>query len=216
LDWALEVREKEFQRYPIITNAPKYFMVCVNSAGDGSVRIPEKSIQAREQLGCKIPADGLQLERDGMWGSIPPGISVNAEAVLFPRVEKVKDPLATSADIDREKEIKSDLISFNQFKQIKLKVAQIISAERVPKADKLLKLKIDAGEGTSELVAGIAKQYLPETLVGKKIVIVANLKPAKIKGITSEGMLLAADGKNGPILLTVEDEKEVNPGARIS
>ena len=79
-------------------------------------------------------------------------------------------------------------------------VARVLEAEKVEKADKLLKLKIDTGDGTRTLVAGIALFYKPEDLVGRKIIIVKNLKPAKLRGILSQGMILAAsDAKQPPL-----------------
>ncbi len=86
------------------------------------------------------------------------------------------------------------LISIDEFFKIKLKVGQILEAEKIPGSEKLLKLKVDLGEekGPRQIVSGIAKHYEAETLVGRKIVVVANLKPAKLMGHMSEGMLLAA------------------------
>ncbi len=99
---------------------------------------------------------------------------------------------------------KDDLIDIGCFSKVKLKVATILTAERVPDTDKLMKLSIDLGDEQRTLVAGIALKYAPEDLPGKQIVVVANLKPAKLRGITSQGMLLAAKDENGLSLLTVE------------
>ena len=88
-------------------------------------------------------------------------------------------------------------MTIDQFFQTKLKTARVLAAEKVEGADKLLKLQIEVGSETRQLVAGVAQFYTPDEIVGKTIVIVANLKPAKIRGIESQGMLLAAkDGKN--------------------
>jgi len=104
-------------------------------------------------------------------------------------------------------------ISFGEFQKLELKVAKVLSAEKVEKSDKLLKLKIDLGGETRQLVAGIAQQYTPESLVGKEIVIVANLEPRVVFGVESQGMLLAASGPSGPVVLM--PEKEVPPGSMI-
>ena len=89
------------------------------------------------------------------------------------------------------------LVTIDQFFQTKLKTAKVLTAEKVEGADKLLKLQIEVGNETRQLVAGVAPFYSPEAIIGKTIIIVANLKPAKIRGIESQGMLLAAkDGKN--------------------
>jgi methionyl-tRNA synthetase len=103
-------------------------------------------------------------------------------------------------------------ISYEDFEKIDLRVATVIEAEAVPKSDKLLKLKIDMGEERT-IVAGIGKDYKPADLIGKKVVIVANLKPAKLMGVESRGMLLAADSKEGLTLLAFD--REPITGSRI-
>jgi len=110
------------------------------------------------------------------------------------------------------------MITIDQFKEIDLRVATVLAAEPVPGADKLLKLQIDLGEEQRQLVAGIAQQYQPDDLVGCQIVVVANLKPAVIRGVESQGMLLAAvwerDGAEGLSLVTLD--REAPNGARVS
>ncbi len=107
-----------------------------------------------------------------------------------------------------------DYVDLEVFKKIDLRVARIKKAERVEGTQKLLRLVVDLGSERRQLIAGIAEVYSPEDLIGKQIVVVANLKPKKIKGEWSQGMLLAAvvDGK--PALLTVD--REVPPGSRIT
>ncbi|WP_461829911.1 methionine--tRNA ligase subunit beta [Aquifex sp.] len=106
------------------------------------------------------------------------------------------------------------LIGIEDFLKVDLRVAKVLSAERVEGSEKLLKLQISLGDEERTIVAGIAKHYSPEELVGKKIVIVANLKPRKIFGITSQGMLLAAsDGENLSLIVPDRDVKE---GAKLS
>jgi methionyl-tRNA synthetase len=103
-------------------------------------------------------------------------------------------------------------IDIGDFQKIELRTGKVVRAEKVPKADRLLKLEVDIGE-IRTVVAGIAQQYRPEDLVGKQVVIVANLKPAKIMGIESRGMLLAAAGKQVEALATLD--REVAPGIRL-
>ncbi len=103
---------------------------------------------------------------------------------------------------------KKTMIDINQFKQIDLRIAKIIKAERIKDTTKLILLQIIVGEETRQLVAGIAENYAPENLIGKEIVIVANLEPKKIKGYISQGMLLAAKNENGPVLLVPDGEVE--------
>jgi methionyl-tRNA synthetase len=104
-------------------------------------------------------------------------------------------------------------ISIQKFFETQLRVARILSVERVPKADKLLKLQVDLGNEQRQLVAGIALAYEPESLVGKRIVVVTNLEPARIRGVESQGMLLAADLGGRPILATFEED--VPPGTPV-
>lgn len=104
-------------------------------------------------------------------------------------------------------------ISIRKFFETQLRVAKILSAERVEGTDKLMKLQVDLGEEQRQLVAGIALAYEPEALVGKRIVVVANLKPARIRGVESQGMLLAADRDGRPILATFEEN--IPPGTPV-
>jgi methionyl-tRNA synthetase len=104
-------------------------------------------------------------------------------------------------------------ISIEQFFELDLRVAKILSAERVPNTDKLLKMTVDVGDEQRQLVAGIAQAYEVDALVGKTIVVVANLQPARIRGVESKGMLLAADLGGRPIVATFEEE--IPPGTRV-
>ena len=131
--------------------------------------------------------------------------------ILFPRIEK-KEPIGVKGKEEKKVEEK-EYISIEEFRRIKLKVAKVIEAERIPKTDKLLKLKIEVGEEIRSLVAGIAKYYKPEELVGKRIIIVANLQPAKIRGVESQGMLLAAETGEELALLTTD--REIASGSEI-
>ena len=108
-----------------------------------------------------------------------------------------------------------DRISIDDFAKVELKTAEVLEVEKVEGADKLLKLQIKVGEENRQIVAGIAEHYSPEELVGKKIVVVANLKPAVIRGVESNGMLLAISTKDSVILVTPEDT-DVPSGLRIS
>jgi len=105
------------------------------------------------------------------------------------------------------------MISFKEFKKIELRIAKIIKAEKLEGSENLVKLEIDLGEEKKQILAGIQKYYQPEELMGKTIVVVANLEPRKMMGLESQGMLLAADVNGEPILLI--PDKEVQPGAPI-
>src|ERR1051325_8119542 len=99
------------------------------------------------------------------------------------------------------------VINIDQFAQIDLRVGTIVTAERIPNADKLLRLEVDLAESEPrQLLAGIAEWYAPESLIGQKIIVVANLQPRRMRGLESKGMLLAADADGRPLLATVPPE----------
>jgi methionyl-tRNA synthetase len=108
-------------------------------------------------------------------------------------------------------------IAIDDFVKIDLRVARVLVAERIPKADKLLRLEVDLGYEKRQILSGIAEWYAPEDLIGRRIVIVANLAPRKMRGLESHGMLLAAsNGDNGkPILATFADQDEIELGSRL-
>ena len=180
-------------------------------------------------------AFGLGLEADdplvgnfdhgGAWGLFPAGKSLRKIEALFPRTEKIpsvteKGP-ATKKKHGKEEiqEIKEEegLISFEQFQTVDVRVAEIASAERIKHSDKLLKLSVKVPEERT-VVAGIAEFYTPEELVGRQVLMVVNLRPAKLMGVTSHGMLLAAksevDGKQRLVLTTVG--VRVEAGSKVS
>jgi len=105
-------------------------------------------------------------------------------------------------------------IDFSDFLRVDMRVGRIMEAERIEGSDKLLKLKVSLGSEVRRIIAGIGKGYGPESLPGKQIIVVANLKPREIFGEMSEGMLLAVGGKDAPILLS--PEKEAPEGERVS
>jgi methionyl-tRNA synthetase len=106
------------------------------------------------------------------------------------------------------------LIDIAEFQRVRLRVASVVAAERVAGADKLLKLQVDLGDERRQIVAGIAQHYPPEAIVGKQIVVVANLRPARIRGVDSQGMLLAAHGRDGLKVVTVDGA--VEQGSKVS
>jgi methionyl-tRNA synthetase len=105
------------------------------------------------------------------------------------------------------------MISIKDFMEIDLRTGRIETAERVPKTDKLMKLTVDLGDETRTLVAGIAEQYDSAELPGKKVIVVANLEPATIRGVESQGMVLAADVDGSPMLATFD--RWISPGQRV-
>jgi methionyl-tRNA synthetase len=154
---------------------------------------------------------------DLAWGRIVPSSPLGPVEPLFPRIEKTEDALRASSskelpvsDTPPEAGGPIDIADFNK---IELKVAKILSAEKIPGARKLLKLEVSTGAETRQIVSGIAETYTPESLVGREVVLVANLKPAKLMGVESNGMVLAASVDGKAVLCTFD--QEVAPGTKV-
>lgn len=105
------------------------------------------------------------------------------------------------------------IVTFDDFKKLDMRIAMILEAEKIPGSEKLIKLKIDIGEGERQLVAGIGQFYATEELIGRRIAVVVNLEPKMLMGLESQGMLLAADSPEGPVLLM--PDREVPAGSKI-
>ncbi len=166
--------------------------------------MPSKMRQALEYIGIeKLPKTVSPF-------SFPEEIQVKKKIEpLFPRVE-----IEEVKKVKKIEKVEEDVISIEDFSKLELKVGEVIQAEKVPKADKLLKLTVNLGDEKRTVVSGIAQYYTPEELVGKKVVVLANLKPRKIFGIESKGMILAAKDKNRLRLVTVDGD--VPAGAVVS
>jgi methionyl-tRNA synthetase len=140
-------------------------------------------------------------------------VKVSKGEQLFPRIDKEKKENAEGKKPEEENPLGQNLIAIGDFAKVELKIGKVMGAERVKKSDKLIRLQVNTGEDR-QVVAGIGKAYSPEELVGRKIVVVTNLQPAKLMGVESNGMLLAATGRDGmPVILM--PEKDVEEGARI-
>ncbi|GAW91622.1 methionine--tRNA ligase [Calderihabitans maritimus] len=177
--------------------------------------LPDKVWQ---QLGLQEFKDIHTWDSTMRWGGVPGGTKIQRGPAIFPRIEtKEKGGEAGEApsgkEEKRQQEKQKEFISIEEFSRLDLRIAEVLEAENVPKTDKLLKLKVKVGEEERTVVAGIAQYYRPEELIGKKVVVVANLQPAKIRGITSEGMILAAVGDEQLGVLTVE--KDLPSGAKV-
>ena len=172
--------------------------------------------------------DNINWEDSNKWGKIEVGTKVEKGEVLFPRLdiekelirhneanEKLIEERTNKKAVKEQKtEPKEEFITIDDFAKIQFKVAEIIEVKDHPKADKLLILKLKVGEETRQVVSGIKKYYSPEDLTGKKVVIVANLKPIKLRGEESKGMILAAE-KDGKLTL-VSTLEDIDSGAIIS
>jgi methionyl-tRNA synthetase len=176
---------------------------------------------------------GFDMRMEAVWGRLLSGTRTNDLPALFPRIEADKDKKGNNANAQsakkesaktesaKTKETNSvdtaivdtaGLISIEDFARMELKVGKVLSAERVKGSNKLIRLMVDTG-GERQVVAGIGKHYEPDALVGKTVIVVANLKPAKLMGVESNGMVLAAS--NGELLSLVTPDTAIPPGSRV-
>ena len=169
--------------------------------------MPVSSKKILEFLGEDVKVESENL-LDLKFSDFKPVKKIAKPEVLFPRID-LKDFL----EMPEKKEEKMEQITFDEFKKMDLRVAEILKAERVEGTEKLLKLEIDIGTEKRQIVAGVADVYPPEKLIGKKIIVIANLKPAVIRGVESQGMLLAADLEGKPIIPFFEED--VPPGTKV-
>jgi methionyl-tRNA synthetase len=196
--------------------------------------MPVSAAEILRRVGDTTAPDALRLDRDGPWRT--QGVRhIIKGAPLWPRVDEdthsggsAKGPRRKEETIVEEKPAgaagapdvpvttpaEETRISIDDFKRVELRVAKVLEAEAVPKSKKLLKLTVDTGSDQRTIVAGIAETYQPEQLVGRTVVIVANLQPAKLMGVESQGMVLAASPEgDAPTLIGCDDA--VPPGARV-
>jgi len=166
--------------------------------------MPRLAPQLLAAVGADPEASGFESLA---WGGTPLGKELPERAPLFPRVDKAaylsgESAAAPAPPPPAEPAAKeSEMITIEEFFKSQLRVATVTAAERIPKADRLLKLVVDLGDETRTLVAGIAEHYEPEALVGRQVVMVANLQPATLRGVESQGMVLAASVDGKPVLL---------------
>jgi methionyl-tRNA synthetase len=177
--------------------------------------LPHTAGKLLRQLGFQDAPETLRREALTEWGRSPAGSRVSRPEPMFPRIEEKKEKTMTEAPAPPPAGTDSregKTVSFDTFQSLDLRVGRILSAERVPKTDKLLKLTVDVGE-VRTLVAGIGQFYEPERLPGLHVAVVVNLEPARIRGILSEGMILAAGSEGHLALVTFTDP--VKPGDKI-
>ncbi|MDH3402590.1 MAG: methionine--tRNA ligase [Acidobacteriota bacterium] len=173
--------------------------------------MPTASSAVLAAIGAEPPAGWADLA----WGGLAVERPLPESEALFPRIDKDKYLAALAADTeaDASEEEQDPVISIDRFFETELRVATIVAAAAVPKSDKLLQLTVDLGSSRRTVVAGIAKQYGAADLVGRQVVVVANLEPAKLMGIESQGMVLAASDDGEPVLL--HPERPVPDGTRV-
>ena len=176
--------------------------------------MPDSAEKIREQIGAD--ASIYNWETAGVYGSLPQTVTVHKGAALFPRIDMNKELAFLEERMDKqkkaaekaakkaekaakkdEKKLEGVMIGIDDFAKVELKTAKILSCEPVKKSDKLLCLQVELGEEKRQIVYGIAEYYKPEDMVGKTVIVVSNLKPAKLRGVESQGMILAADTPDG-------------------
>lgn len=193
--------------------------------------VPVTAPKIYEQLGLGKPESFFMA--DAVWGKLATGTKVQKGEPLFPRIEvteagetviaatkktAAKAIKAEAPKVEAKKEAKpaaaaADEITIDDFAKIDLRVATVIAAERVPKTDKLIKLQVKIGDEERTIVSGIAQHYEPENLIGKNVIVIANLKPAKLRGIESRGMVLAASDGEGNLVLA--DAPGIASGSKV-
>lgn len=168
--------------------------------------IPTTARRIWAQLNLPQNFDEIRISDIEGWGKTPVGIQINKPEQLFPRIEIEEEKPESKKEVKENKKAKKEepkalekakenedgMIGIEDFSKIDLRVVEILAAEPVPKTDKLMKIQVSLGDEERTVVSGIAKFYKPEDLIGKHVVLVANLKPAKLRGVMSHGMLLAA------------------------
>ena len=165
---------------------------------------------AAAKIHASLALTGEPQLADAVWGRLPAGPRVQKLSGLFPRIDDKKAPAPVAAAAAEP----TPRIKIDEFGKIELRVAEVIAAEALPKSKKLLKLTLSLGSEQRTVVAGIAEHYAPAELIGKKVVIVANLEAAKLMGVESNGMVLAASVGGKLAVLTLE--RDLPPGAKVS
>jgi methionyl-tRNA synthetase len=168
--------------------------------------------EAARRIRASVGQAGEPRLADAAWGGLAAGTPVTKLPGLFPRVEEARAAAATKASPSAAEA--GSRVTRDEFGRTELRVAEVLAAEAVPKSKKLLKLTVSLGAEPRTIVAGIAEHYAPADLVGKKVVVVANLEPAKLMGIQSNGMLLA--GSEGGALAVLTLDRDLPAGARVS
>ena len=186
--------------------------------------VPAGAASILSQLGIRRPLEDHRIS-SLEWAGLESGSSIGRLGHIYPRLDKkefrvkVKNrraPGAAAAESKKTEAGKSrgrddGRIDIKEFAKVRMQVARIVSAESIPKSTRLLKLKVDLGSEVRQVVAGIAEQYSAESLPGRLVVVVTNLKPAKLMGVESNGMIVAASDGGKPVLATFTEE--VRPGS---
>ncbi len=174
-----------------------------------------------EKLGKMLLMEKLGWEKAGSKDVLQPGHILGNPSLLFEKLEDevIDKQIQKLAESKKKNELENTVVNpqkenvtFDDFQKMDIRVATILEAEKVPKTDKLLKLKLDTGIDQRTVVSGIAKYYAPEEIIGKKVCLLANLAPREIKGITSQGMILMAEDKDGTLAFVAPEKGIANGG----
>jgi methionyl-tRNA synthetase len=156
---------------------------------------------------------------------LPAGHQINPSELLFRKIEdaeiqqqldKLEATKKVNAQMDKAITPEKDTITFDDFIKLDMRVGTIVEAEKMPKANKLLVLKVDTGLDTRTIVSGIAESFKPEDIVGKKVTVLVNLAPRKLRGVESQGMILMTENQEGKLVFVNPDEDGVGNGEGIS
>jgi len=184
--------------------------------------MPETADKMMKQLGIDTPVDQQGLDSIKKWGWIQAGTQTHQGTQIFPRIEdKAAAKILESVTLGEDDSISEKpteangkgQITIDEFMKVDLRTAKILEAEKVKKSKKLIKLKVDLGTEQRQVLAGIAEAYEPEQLIGRTVILVANLKPAKLMGHESQGMILA--GSNDQTLILGGFDGDLPPGVRV-
>ena len=173
--------------------------------------IPDTAEKIQRQIGLE------EFDTATEWGRLPADLTVSRGEPIFPRIDtkkqKQSQPKAEAKPKQKTEQKTANLVPFADFQKLDLRVARILAAEPIEGADRLLKMQVDLGTEKRQVVAGIAEHYTPDALVGKQVIVVANLEPATIRKVESQGMILAGSG-DAVVLATLEEEMPLGTQVR--
>lgn len=185
--------------------------------------IPTGTASILKQLGISKPVEEHRIPQLA-WGALEMGSKIGKIQAIYPRLDqdellsrveerRLEAETAPPAEQEAEAAVQKEEITIEDFAKVEIRVGKIVSAEKIPKSDKLLKVQVDMGSEVRQVVAGIAGEYTPEELPGRLVAVVTNLKPVKLMGVESNGMIVAATNKDKPVLVTFNEP--VRLGSRL-
>ncbi|MEX2483650.1 MAG: methionine--tRNA ligase [Brumimicrobium sp.] len=216
----------ETEPWKLIKTEPNRVKTILNIAiqitGSLSILLDPFLPATAQKLRDFLNIDSIDWSMSGNPDLIMSGMKANKPTILFPKIEDElvnaeQERLKKSKEVEEQNvqiEPEKEAIQFEEFMKMDLRVGQIVEAKKVKKADKLLELLVDTGLDKRTIVSGIAQYYSPEEIIGKKVTVLMNLPPRKLKGVVSQGMILMAENEKGELSFMTPD-KDLNPGAEI-